>query len=271
MLAPMVDVSIRVVANRTGIAADTLRVWERRYGFPKPKRTPGGRRLYAEDDVARLLLVRRALADGYRPNEVVALPKAELERRLAQGPTTDAARDLVLPAAWPVTVDAVVAALRRDDLDAVRAHLRAAALTMGPRAFVTDLAHPLAVQVGKLWADGEMEVRHEHLASACLVTTLRLLLSAHDDGVRTPVVVLATLPGETHALPLDMIAVFLAASGALGRRLGRRARRAPCWSHRAQAAVVGRDRGGARCGTRRVSATALKRELHSVRCTTWKP
>lgn len=221
MLRRMAGASIRVVSNRTGIPADTLRMWERRYGFPKPSRTPGGARIYSEDDVERLLLVNRALAEGYRPNEVVSLPRAELERVTA--PAAAGASGVPSPAvasAAPVAVDAVIGALTRDDVDAARTLLRAGALTMGPKAFVMDLAHPLAVRVGELWASGELEVRHEHLASALLTTTLRMLLSAHEDGARAPVVVLATLPGESHALALDMISVYLAASLAAPRLLG---------------------------------------------------
>lgn len=219
MLRSMAVASIRVVSNRTGIPADTLRIWERRYGFPKPERTPGGSRVYTDEDVARLQLVNRALAEGYRPNEVVALPRPELEKLIGTsgGPPLPGVR---APASAATTVAAVVEALRQDDVDAVRGLLRAAALTMGSKAFVTDLAHPLAIRVGELWEEGALEVRHEHLASACLTTTLRLLLSTHEDGPRAPIVVLATLPGEPHALALDMIAVYLAASLAAPRLLG---------------------------------------------------
>ena len=65
--------SIRVVANRTGIGAATLRVWERRYEFPRPSRRPGGSRVYSEADIARLHVITRALAAGFRPSEVVSL------------------------------------------------------------------------------------------------------------------------------------------------------------------------------------------------------
>jgi DICT domain-containing protein len=51
--------AVKDVAERTGIAPATLRVWELRYGFPTPQRTPSGYRQYSEDDVATL---RRVLA-----------------------------------------------------------------------------------------------------------------------------------------------------------------------------------------------------------------
>lgn len=208
--------SIRVVVNRTGVAADTLRVWERRYGFPKPERRPGGSRAYSEDDVARLVLVQRALAAGYRPSEVVPLPRAELERIVAREPSAEVAT----PGDGAVTVDAMAEALAKDDLESVRRLLRTGALMLGPRRFVIELAHPLAVRVGELWEAGTLEVRHEHLATALITTQLRLLFGALDEPARAPRVLLATLPGEAHAMALEMIAVVLAAGGASSSMLG---------------------------------------------------
>lgn len=234
--------SIRVVANRTGIAADTLRMWERRYGFPLPSRRPGGSRVYSEDDIARLHLVGRALEAGFRPGEVVTLAASDLEKLVeasvaeagagtgagakarvgARARAGASARATVSAeaVAGGAEVAEVIEALRAEDLRGVRGLLRGAAVSLGPRAFVTDVAHPLAVRVGELWAEGVLEVRHEHLASACLTAQLHLLLGALDDGDRSPTVLLATLPGEPHFLGLDMIAVVLAASLAAPRVLG---------------------------------------------------
>lgn len=224
---PLAGASIRVVANRTGIAADTLRVWERRYGFPKPSRRPGGSRIYSEADIARLHLVARALDAGFRPSEVVTLMPEDLaklvEASLADAPALAAASGAARARAASVAgapVDAALAALRADDVLGVRMVLRGAAIALGPRAFVTDVAHPLAVRVGELWAEGVLEVRHEHLASACLTSQLHLLLGALDDGQRSPVVLLTTLPGEPHVLGLDMVAVYLAASLGAPQLLG---------------------------------------------------
>lgn len=51
--------SIGDVAARTGVAESTLRMWERRHGFPVPDRLPGGHRRYSEDQVD---LVRQVVA-----------------------------------------------------------------------------------------------------------------------------------------------------------------------------------------------------------------
>lgn len=231
---PLAGASIRVVSNRTGIAADTLRMWERRYGFPRPARRPGGSRVYSEEDVARLHLLARAVNAGFRPSEVVALSPADLNR-LVDASVADSSPRPVGPAArarkvgqpqpqdeaaLAPSIEAIVESLRGDDVAGVRTLLRAAAVSLGPRAFVVEIAHPLAVRVGELWIDGKLEVRHEHLASACLTSQLHLLLGALDDGDRSPTVLLATFPGEPHLLGLDMVAVYLAANLAAPHVLG---------------------------------------------------
>src|SRR5579859_8180708 len=58
--------TIGAVTHLTGIAEATLRVWERRYGFPQAQRSAGGHRLYAEREVLRLLWVKQRLDDGIR-------------------------------------------------------------------------------------------------------------------------------------------------------------------------------------------------------------
>ena len=75
--------SIRVTSRLTSIELDTLRMWERRYGFPKPERSEGGSRVYSDSDVESLKLIRRALELGHRPGEVVGKPREELMKLIA--------------------------------------------------------------------------------------------------------------------------------------------------------------------------------------------
>jgi methylmalonyl-CoA mutase cobalamin-binding subunit len=206
---------IGAVSQMTGIDEHTLRVWERRYGFPHPERSPGGTRQYTDADVYRLRLIRQALARGHRPREVVGKDVAAMEALVGQqGPTT-----LAGPPASPDELGLVLAALKRDDLDLVRAGLRKLALLHGPRGFVVQVAQPLLSQVGQLWRSGELEIHQEHLLSQCMSTQLRILGSLHENAVG-PVVVLATLPNEPHGLGLEMVALYLATGGASPRVIG---------------------------------------------------
>lgn len=63
------DLPIKDVAERTGIAAGTIRMWEQRYGFPAPERTPSGYRRYTRGDVETL---RRVQAYRHRGLSVPA-------------------------------------------------------------------------------------------------------------------------------------------------------------------------------------------------------
>ncbi|MBX3225236.1 MAG: MerR family transcriptional regulator [Labilithrix sp.] len=218
--------SIRVVASQTGIPAETLRVWERRYGFPKPGRRPGGGRLYDPADVARLRLIAHAREAGFRPGDVMALSDREIARLLERGagatlataPASEARDAATSPIAS--TIETLIEHLAREDVDRVSSELRSLAIALGPRAFVTDVAHPLAVRVGDAWEAGRLEVRHEHLATALLSARLHVLSVAFEDSRVPPVVVLATLPGEAHVLGLEMVRVYLGARGATPRHLG---------------------------------------------------
>jgi methanogenic corrinoid protein MtbC1 len=212
--------AIRVVEKLTGIRAETLRMWERRYGFPLPQRTSGGSRLYSSEDVARLKLIREAMENGYRPHEVVTKSEAELTQLLHAFRGEPVHRPVMTGAGVGGTVTSLLDLAAREDVAGLRVALRAAALALGPSGFVTQVAGPLLVAVGEAWSAGALSVRHEHLVSEYLSTHLRLLLAMQEGSERAPMVLLATLPGESHALGAEMVAVYLSARGASPRILG---------------------------------------------------
>lgn len=78
----MKKLAIKDVAEQTGVAAGTIRMWEQRYGFPEPGRTASGYRVYSEEDVAA---IRRVVAFRDRGLSV----PAALERVRSMEGTTD--------------------------------------------------------------------------------------------------------------------------------------------------------------------------------------
>lgn len=62
---------INVVEKETSISKYLLRMWERRYSFPRPSRDSNGERLYTNDDVEKLKLVKRLMEEGYRPSKII--------------------------------------------------------------------------------------------------------------------------------------------------------------------------------------------------------
>lgn len=208
--------SIRVTSRMTGLSPHTLRMWERRYGFPEPDRTDGGARRYSREDVERLKLVARALELGYRPSEVIERSRDELQQLVSEqlGEPTP-----MLAGAAP-SVDDALELVRSNDADGLREQLRRAVAILGPKTFVAGFAHPLVVQLGSMWRSGLVSIHQEHFATEVLATQLRALLAGYEDNRGSPSVLLATLPEEKHGLGLLMVALHLAMSGATARLFG---------------------------------------------------
>lgn len=93
------DLAIKDVAERTGIAAGTIRMWEQRYGFPVPERTASGYRRYTEDDVDTL---RKVLALRHRGLSVpAAISRAQDTGSASDHPSIYAAVAAQDPSARP--------------------------------------------------------------------------------------------------------------------------------------------------------------------------
>jgi MerR family transcriptional regulator, light-induced transcriptional regulator len=210
-----------VVSELTAIPMGTLRAWERRYGFPKPaRRKDSNRRLYSALQIEQLQNVARALEHGYRPGDVVHMPRGQLRALLEAEPRDAPLLGPSHDAQGLADVPTLVRLLAQDDVRGIEAALRFAAAALGAKRFVTECAQPLAEAVGQAWANGKLAIRHEHLLTECLSTQLRAFLALHQDAEGSPTVLLSSLPGESHTLSLQMIAVYLALSGAKPRLLG---------------------------------------------------
>jgi methanogenic corrinoid protein MtbC1 len=198
-------ISIGTVARATGLSPDTLRVWQKRYGFPVPRRKGSGHRLYSPADVRRLRRIAEALARGHRPGHVVALSEPRLDLLLQQSLRAAAS------AARPANLAALMTLVRDHAGAELTEGLFAEAGRLGPVAFLRDCAAPLIEEVGAAWSRGDLGVAHEHFFSERLSDVLRALRLPFERGHGGPRLVLAAFPGETHGLGLQ-VAAFLAAS-----------------------------------------------------------
>lgn len=215
--------SIGALSASTGVPVETIRSWERRYGFPVAERKPSGHRVYALDTVARLRLISDALGRGHRAAEVVAASESALESLLAAlpRPSTDnkapssGATESAAPGA-----EEHFRAIRAFDAEQLKRSFQADWARLGPLRFVQDRAAPFLHSLGDAWSAGTLDVRHEHFASACLGDFLRTARIPMDDRATGPVMALATLPGEQHGMGLQMSAVVCAAAGWRALMLG---------------------------------------------------
>ncbi|HEX6315068.1 MAG TPA: cobalamin B12-binding domain-containing protein, partial [Gemmatimonadaceae bacterium] len=206
--------SIGALSVATGVPIETIRSWERRYGFPVAERKPSGHRVYPLSVVPRLRLVSKALASGHRAAEVVAASESALESLLAALPLPASERVArQAPDTRPLDDRGIMAAIRRFHADELQRAFQADWTTLGPLGFVQHRAGPLLREVGDAWEAGTIDVRHEHFASACLGDFLRSARMPLGDRATGPVVALATLPDELHGMGLQMSAVVFALAG----------------------------------------------------------
>jgi MerR family transcriptional regulator, light-induced transcriptional regulator len=200
--------SIGALARATAIPVETLRTWERRYGYPVPERKPSGHRLYPVRSVSRLRRIARALAGGHRASEVVPASDADL-RALLETASPPPSRRPARPAKGSLVAD-LLAAVRSFEGETVTRRLLAEWARRGPLEFLGTCVAPLVHAVGEAWADGTLEVRHEHFLSERVGDLLRSLRLPFDERAAGPLVVLSSLPGESHSLGLHMAALVLA-------------------------------------------------------------
>ncbi len=196
--------NIAAVSKRTGIGADTLRKWERRYGVLRPNRTTGGQRRYDEKDVARVEWLRDRLTEGLRIGEAAAL--------LVDDTTTASSSTSGLR-------DAIVEAVKDPDGRQLTALVEQAFTLHDVETAVEEIAAPALRTVGDRWHEGGAAVGEEHLLTEAIRSHLRGLLADRRSPVRGTAV-LACGPGERHELGLLALAVLLQADGWLAVYLG---------------------------------------------------
>jgi len=210
--------TIADVERDTGLSKDTLRVWERRYGFPNPARDAVGERRYDDAQVSHLRHLRRLLDAGFRAGQVVPLPLAELlALPVAQDPSPTAQAASACASNQPATshVDEWMAVLRQHDARMLRSNMEQYLLAHGLGRLVRDGIAPMNVQVGQSWLEGNLAIFEEHLYAEVVQQVLRQALSqlAAQRPPQPPRVLLTTVPGEPHGLGLLMAECEMALAG----------------------------------------------------------
>ncbi len=225
--------SIGALSKTTGIPAETLRTWERRYGFPQPKRSPGGHRIYSAEIIDELKLIRDALQQGYRAKQVMNLGEQALLTMLgrqAEPATTQHYHD----DAWPSVqgepsqsssrltqefggpaeqVSQWLEMGRRQDAQGLERSLQRCWYMCGSMMFLQHYISPLVVEVGEAWSRDELTVGEEHFISERVRDFLTAQWRPMSARARGTKIMCANLPGERHTLGLHMVATVLALHG----------------------------------------------------------
>ena len=205
--------NIGIVSRMTDIPENTLRAWERRYGFPESARTGGGHRLYSEIEVLRLQWVKARVGEGMQISQAVrALQHIEEEGRFPEAPLSTQTSSLYTTEDSPTLEH-----FRKRILDALLDHdagvadqVLADIMAVYPlETVILNIIGPLFMEIGEAWSHNEISIATEHFATQRLRSYLLSWAQTSAPPVPVKPVVLACAPGEWHEGSLLMFGVLL--------------------------------------------------------------
>jgi len=204
--------NIGAVVRMTGVPDATLRVWERRYGFPQPARTAGGHRLYSESQVRRVQWIKTQIDDGMQTRQAIrALHSLEREGHIPENL-------LISPAIRPqekenaslnVFQERLTTALLAHDVEKADQLLSEVLVVHPLENLILDVIRPTLADIGLAWREGRTTVATEHFTTHYLRHRLLMWMLTGPRPHAVQPIVLACAPGEWHEGSLLILGVLL--------------------------------------------------------------
>jgi methanogenic corrinoid protein MtbC1 len=211
--------NLRAVLRETGLNADTLRAWERRYGLPKPRRSPGGHRLYSERDIHLLKWLKERQGEGFTISRAVSHWNELIESGvdpLAErplGPAPASSAELSGNAGLQVIKDKWIAACMKFDEGAAELGLNEAFAMYPTETVLLEILLPALKEIGEQWQQGSASIAQEHFATALVTRRLEALIASAPAPMQPGVVMLACPESEIHTLPILALGLLLRRRG----------------------------------------------------------
>ncbi len=220
MLSKSPAFNLKAVLRETGLAADTLRAWERRYGLPTPQRTAGGHRLYSQYDIETIKWLIGRQAEGLsisravdRWNELIGSGTDPLAESFST--------NMLVPQSSSFAGDSTLDSLRVEWIAACMNFSETHAEQTLNKAFSISPVESVCIEVlqkgmseiGALWYENRASVQQEHFASGLAMRRLDALLSASPAPTRPQTVLVGCPPGEWHTFTPLLLSLLLRRRG----------------------------------------------------------
>lgn len=195
-------INIQQLSQEVSIGVDTLRIWERRYGFPRPERDNRGHRCYPEEQVEELRAIRGLQLLGFRPSKIFKISAEEriklLRQKQGSGVIANEALQQLALELGPKEIDH---------------ELHQQLQSLGLEGFIQQIAVPLIQVLDYAWVNGSISIAREHLVSDQLEALLKEQLKAGEPDTDCQQMLFLTLSGERHKLGLLLSAVLFQRQG----------------------------------------------------------
>lgn len=203
--------TIRIASRRTGLSPHVIRIWERRYGVLATERTETNRRLYCDEDLERLSLLRELTQNGHQIGMIAHLAVPKLKEIIQQENPSSPTLAPPSPAKengrhTPATLSPLdyqqkcLQAVKEIDAGGMRELLEQAKIDLGYRTTLQHVVAPLITRVGEDWQEGTLRVAHEHLHTSVVRDFLCSTPVGSVLPPQAPELIVSTPAGGAHEL-----------------------------------------------------------------------
>jgi methanogenic corrinoid protein MtbC1 len=209
--------NLGAIIQETGLNADTLRAWERRYNLPQPARSEGGQRLYSPRDLGILKWLIERQEEGLRISQAAKL----WHNQIASG--IDPLQEISQHT--PVTTSII----KGKNIESIKSHWVSACMSFNevlaeqilseafsqysPETVCFEVLFAGLSEIGNAWYQGEASVQQEHFASALIARRLNSLIAGAPPPSLSERIVVATPPNEEHTLSTLLITYLMRRRG----------------------------------------------------------
>jgi MerR family transcriptional regulator, light-induced transcriptional regulator len=208
---------LRYVTEETGVKADTLRAWERRYGLPNPSRSAGGQRLFSDKDIETIQWLLMQKKSGMSISHAVNLWNDKQEKN--QFPVAPPVEEL-MDTSGNASKGNENQVLADAKLEWIRACFEfnefkaEQVLTQGFSLFpmeivCTEILRAGLSEVGTLWYRGKASIQQEHFATQLAIRRINTLITSAPTPLHNETILIACPEGENHTFSALLLTLLL--------------------------------------------------------------
>lgn len=198
--------TIKDLENLSGIKAHTIRIWEQRYNFLKPKRTCTNIRCYCNDELKTLLNISLLNKYGFKISHIDKMKPEEITERILSLGDIKAQQERI--------VNELVQEMAELNMEEFEKILNRYVISKGIEKTVTQIIFPFLEKIGILWQTGHIIPAQEHMVAN--IIRQKLIAGIETTVCRTKInkTVLLFLPeGEHHEMGLLFVHYILKSKG----------------------------------------------------------
>jgi methanogenic corrinoid protein MtbC1 len=198
--------TIKDIENLSGVKAHTIRIWEQRYNFLKPRRSDTNIRYYSNQELKTILNIALLNKYGFKISHINKMEYSEISQKLISLSHHYAQQEWIINQLISFMVDL--------DLDLFEELLEEQIEAKGIEKIINEIIFPFLEKIGILWLTNNINAAQEHLVTNIIRQKLLVGIENTVSQIKSEKVALLFLPeGEFHELGLLYVYYLLKNQG----------------------------------------------------------